>query len=251
MASDDSTSNGKPKRDSKTLSLKPADARSHQRMERMLREVVMKFNSHCRSLRELRPQIEQIDAYFDSHPRGSVTLAGCRSFKECCEKLLHMSEQRVYAMLGDYYQKAKEKRLRKPKPASVLASPAKQEAAVRALDAISRYRTAKTQEAKDQAWKEYEEIADGWVAGELPDYQRLLRDVLDAAKAIETAALQLHAALCNIVESGLLDEGSSLLASTRASLTDAEKLLAAGKALAAVRRRLGIEKVVSIEGRLQ
>ncbi len=92
--------------------------------------------------------------------------------------------------------------------------------------------------------REYEQIADGGlksvIVGDRPNFQKLLIDVLAAAKKLEEAALQMHAVLSDIVTSGMIPEHTSLLASVRFTLTGAEELLVAGKELEAVRKRLNI-----------
>ena len=114
MAKHDDSSKGKPKRDSKNLSLtpvaRPGKNLDHSDMEKLLRETGQRFKTRRRSLRQLRPEIEIIRAYFKEHVRGSVTLGGCRSFKECCPKFFGCGEQAVYSMLGDYPQKLKERK---------------------------------------------------------------------------------------------------------------------------------------------
>jgi hypothetical protein len=122
--------------------------------------------------------------------------------------------------------------------------PQNREAAVLALSAVARFRTAKTEEEKTIAWAEYEQIADGGlksvIDGDRPNYQKLLIDVLAAAKKLEEAALQMHSVLTDIVTSGMIPEHTSLLASVRFTLTGVEELLVAGKDLAAIRKRLNI-----------
>lgn len=71
----------------------------------------------CTKLKELRPKIERIHDYYTDHMRGSVTVAGCRSFREFCTKKLDRTTQAVYAMLGDY-------RKRKSKPKKTPSLPA-------------------------------------------------------------------------------------------------------------------------------
>lgn len=234
-------SEGKPNGDSNILSLTPNSSRKydlnvHADRKRFVQEVVVYFTTWHKKLRELKPQIVIVQGLFAQHVRGSVTLCGCRSFREFCEKKLNVKQQTVYAMLGGYSEKAKKKRQVRERKGTDGALPMeRQKAAVMALDAVNRFRTAKTTEDKDAAWREYEQIADSGVtlksslAGDdQPDYQRLLRDVL-------LAALQLHAALSNIVKAGILEEDSALLMATMAALD-------AGKMLAAVRRRLNIDQ---------
>lgn len=234
--------NEKPSVKSLTLTpLKPTKPElEHREMETLAEQVAMEFRSYDRSLRKLHPQIELIHNYFATSVRGSVTLAGCVSFSEYCTKKLGRTRQAVYSMLGEYPTKAKERKQQVPKGERDDEIP--REAVIRmrtALDKVQQARYAKTEAEKAAAWKEYDEIAAAQplpsameifklkIAGDRPDYQRLLRDVL-------LAALQLHSVLTNIVEAAILDEGSALLAAARAALD-------AGKILAAVRKRLSFD----------
>jgi hypothetical protein len=74
-----------------------------EHMERIARRVVTEFRSVCVKLKELKPEIQTIRDWFCDHQRGSMTLYGCRSFKEFCERndRLNRKEQTVYAMLGN------------------------------------------------------------------------------------------------------------------------------------------------------
>jgi len=235
----------KPKRDSKVLSLAPNSNRSydlsvHADREHFVQEVVVYFTTWHKKLRELKPQIVIVQGLFAQHVRGSVTLCGCRSFKEfCVTKLGVKSEATVYAMLGNYSEKAKARKQRAPKGERERDDEIPRQAVMRmrtALDKVQQARHAKTEAEAVEAWRAYDEIAEAQplpsameskIVGDRPDYERLLRDVL-------LAALQLHGALTNIVEAGILDEGSALLAATKAALD-------AGKIIAAVRRRLNID----------
>jgi hypothetical protein len=240
-------SEGKPKRDSKVLSLTPSSNRKydlnvHADRERFVQEVVVYFTTWHKKLRELKPQIVIVQGLFSQHVRGSVTLCGCRSFKEfCVTKLGVKSEQTVYAMLGNYSEKSKAKaKQRVPKGERERDDEIPREAVMRmrtALEKVQQARHAETDAEKAAAWREFDEIAEAQplpsamrskIVDDQPDYQRLLRDVL-------LAALQLHAALSNIVKAGILEEDSALLMATRAALD-------AGKMLAAVRKRLNIDQ---------
>ncbi len=115
-------------RDSKNVSLT-------RKMERLAEEVTTQFSTVCVKLRELKPKIQQIQSYFQRNVRGSVTLSGCRSFREFCEKRLHRSEQAVYRLLSSDTKKS-QKKTRVPK------SPAVRQKPVMARDEIQRLRCA-------------------------------------------------------------------------------------------------------------
>ena len=93
------------------------------------------FRRVCVKLRELKPKVEQIRSYFQRNVRGSVTLSGCRSFREFCEKRLHRTEQSVYRMLSSDIKKRQEK-------IRVSKSPAVRQKPVMARDEIQRLRCA-------------------------------------------------------------------------------------------------------------
>lgn len=231
----------KQKSSVKSLTLTPLNPTKieHREMEKLAEQVAMQFRSYDRSLGKLRPQIERIHDYFTTSVRGSVTLAGCGSFAQYCAKKLGRTRQAVYSMLGAYPQRAKERKQRAPKGERERDDEIPRQAVMRmrtALDKVQLARHAKTEAEAVEAWRAYDEIAEAQplpsameskIVGDRPDYERLLRDVL-------LAALQLHSALTNIVEAGILDEGSALLAATKAALD-------AGKIIAAVRRRLNID----------
>src|SRR5437867_4905823 len=73
---------------------------AHLEMEKLAVQTALEFRACSRELRALRPKIQHIKDYFASSVRGSVTLAGCSSFKEYCERKLGRTRQAVYAMLG-------------------------------------------------------------------------------------------------------------------------------------------------------
>ena len=83
----------------------PAETPEHREMESLAKETTQEFRDRFRKLRELKPKIQRIQDYFANNVRGSVTLAGCSSFKEFCEKKLGRTKQAVYSLLGDYPQK--------------------------------------------------------------------------------------------------------------------------------------------------
>ncbi len=95
-------------RDSQNVSLT-------RKMERLAEEVTTQFSTVCVKLKELRPKIEQIRSYFQENIRGSVTLSGCRSFREFCERRLHRREQTVYRLLSSDTNKKTQKKTRVPK----------------------------------------------------------------------------------------------------------------------------------------
>jgi hypothetical protein len=241
MSENDSTSKGKAKRDSKFLSFvpvaRPGKNLNHKEAEKLLRETGGKFKTRCRSLRELKPDIDALRAYFQEHVKGSVTLCGCRYFKDACLKFFGRSEQAIYAMLGNYSAKAKEKKkeekeknIQKPKPpASILDSPKNQEAAVLALSAVARFRTAKTEEEKTIAWTEYLRIADEGLQSVIgdddqPHYMLMLLDLVVVTERLVAALNALNPELENVDE--------PIFAAARSCAEQAEKYCAA------VRRRL-------------
>lgn len=162
-------------------------------MEKLAQSVAEKFTTLCTKLKELKPEISRIQEWFRNHQRGSVTLSGCRSFKEYCEQRLNRTEQAVYAMLGD--KVAKKKTMK-----HVAESEGKAESKTVALDPVAedveRMRTglnavarAKAAEAKGkkeeaaEAWKEYETIAQAEplksrIDGDQPNHRMLLFDLL-------------------------------------------------------------------------
>lgn len=210
-------------------------------------------------LRELYPVLHAIHDHFtDPNRPQSQKFRGCRTWDEYCRLKLHCTRQAVFMMekrlartVEDHKPKKRKELPKFKRPASMLDSPERQEAAVMALDAINRFRMARSKgddSAAAEAMREYEQIADGGlksvIDGDRPNFQKLLIDVLQAAKKLEEAALQMHAALSDIVTSGMIPEHTTLLATVRVSLTGAEELLVAGKELAAVRRRLNIDQPV-------
>ena len=228
--------------------LKPTKPEAeHREMEKLAEQVATQFRSYDRSLRKLRPEIELIHNYFATSVRGSVTLAGCGAFGEYCTKKLGRTRQAVYSMLGEYPTKAKEKKQRVPRGEREREDYVPKEAVVRmrmAIDRVNEARQAKTKDEADAAWRKFDEIAtakplvgamdemESKIAGDEPDYCRLLRDLL-------VPSLQLLSAVKNIVQAGVLDEGSALLAQARAALE-------AGKILTAVQeKRLRIVPTVN------
>ena len=71
----------------------------HKQMETLATKLVSEWHGHLSKLKELAPSIEEVEKYFQKHVRGSVTLMGCSSFKEFCEKRLKRDRSTVYKML--------------------------------------------------------------------------------------------------------------------------------------------------------
>src|SRR5205807_7700576 len=88
---------------------------THLEMEKLAVQTALEFRACSRELRTLRPKIQHIQDYFASSVRGSVTLVGCSSFKDYCERKLGRTRQAIYALLGNYPQKQKEKQKRQTK----------------------------------------------------------------------------------------------------------------------------------------
>lgn len=110
-------------RESRNLTL---DKKEHAEIEQLAREVAKDFRTSCSKLRSLKPKIERIQGYFADHVRGSVTVLGCGSFKEYCEKKLGRTKQAVYSMLGEYPQRQQNEEGAQTKKAaglSALAAP--------------------------------------------------------------------------------------------------------------------------------
>jgi hypothetical protein len=84
-------------------------------MERLAADVTTEFLAACVKLRELKPKIEQIRLFFQKNVRGSVTLAGCGSFRDFCKMHLHRTEQAVYKMLSSDSKRQQEKKKNVPK----------------------------------------------------------------------------------------------------------------------------------------
>jgi len=231
----------KAKQDWQNASLDKTKFRlEHRTTEERARKVVAKFGVVCATLKEIKPEVDAIKEFFNAHPRNTVEVLGCKSFRDFCLDRLHRNESTVYKMLRGDEKKEKEPKKPVPKKREREGDHIAREAVMRmwtALDKVQHARHAKTDAEKAAAWREFDEIAEAQplpsvmlnskIAGDQPDYEKLLHDVL-------LAALQLHGALTNIVEAGILDEGSALLAATKAALD-------AGKILGAVRKRLNID----------
>ena len=117
----------KTKKDPCPESLKRASKnfRPNLDMEKLAADVAKQFSAACLKLKELRPKIEKIQSYFQQNVRGSVTVAGCGSFRQFCKDRLHRTEQAVYQMLSSDGEKSKKKEsnfklpTKKPKPVLV------------------------------------------------------------------------------------------------------------------------------------
>lgn len=96
--------------DSKNLSPTNPPKQGQQEMEKIAAMVIDTFAEYCKKLKDLKPEVNRIQWWFKHQIKAPSTLAGCGSFKEFCEKKLHRTEQAVYAMLGDYTEKAKKKK---------------------------------------------------------------------------------------------------------------------------------------------
>ncbi len=180
-------------RESKNLTFVPVSRPDHQEMEELARDVAKEFHSYCRKLRSLRPKIERIQSYFNNNVRGSVTLAGCSSFKEYCEKKLGRTKQAVYSMLGSYPKKQKEKKQRIPRPKATYEANLTQEDVTRmqvGLNAVVRAREAEGKGLKEEAviaWKEFDYTAaaeplKSHLAGDQPNHKMMLVDLLGATE---------------------------------------------------------------------
>lgn len=162
--------------------------RPNLRMEKLAADVAKEFSAVCLKLRELKPKIEKIQSYFQHHVRGSVTLAGCGSFRQFCKDRLRRSEQAVYQMLSSDSKKGKEEK--NPKPPTTHPKP------VLASDDIERLRAAcfaasRYLEADDKGNKEEAKMAKAEflaitnaesfkpvISGDVPNYRSILFDLL-------------------------------------------------------------------------
>lgn len=209
---------------------------AHRAIEERARKFVATFNVYCTKLKELRPEAEAIIEFFDEYPRNTVEILGCKNFPDFCRKRLNRDPSVVYKMLRN--DDAPKKRKKKEGEGDPPPEKIPQEAAMRmrtALDKVNLARGAKTDAERDALWKEYDEIAQplplvstmgSKVDHDQPDFEKLTRDLL-------IAGMYMHQAIVNVVESGILDEGSALLMSVRAALDK-------GKIFAAVSKRFSM-----------
>jgi len=80
----------------------------HEEMEKFATKLVSEWHGHLTKLKELAPAIKKVEDYFQKHVRGSVTLMGCSSFKEFCEKRLKRDRSTVYKMLKNFERESSE-----------------------------------------------------------------------------------------------------------------------------------------------
>ncbi len=155
-------------------------------MEKLAAEVAAKFATVCVKLRQLKPEIEKIRSYFQESIRSSVTLAGCRSFREFCENRLYRSQQAVYKMLSSATKEHTEKKK------VVKATTAHQKPGIAREDieqlrsacfAAARHFDAEAngnQAAAEKAKEEFLAIskAKPWIFGDVPNYRLMLLELL-------------------------------------------------------------------------
>ena len=212
-------------------------------MEKLAAQTALEFRACSRELRTLQPKIQHIQDYFASSVRGSVTLAGCSSFKEYCEKKLGRTRQAIYALLGNYPQKQKEKQKRQTKGEHVYNGGLTQDDVTRmqtGLNAVYRFQVAKSngnQEEARCAWQEYEHIASAEplksrIAGDQPNYKAMLVDLLLVSE-------EMVAVLHKILDAGIVMDDASVSVAAESCTSKAEKLCNA------YRRRLAIPRCSS------
>lgn len=85
----------------------PQDSK-HDEMEKFAAKLVAEWTAPLAKLMELAPAVKKVEDYFQTHVRGSVTLTGCSSFKEFCEKRLKRDRSTVYKMLKNFERKSSE-----------------------------------------------------------------------------------------------------------------------------------------------
>lgn len=233
QAADSST---KPKRESRNLTFTPVSraekTMDHREMEALAQEVAREFKTQCRKIRALRPHIQRIQDYFSSSVRGSITLAGCSSFKEFCEKKLGRSKQAVYSMLGEYPEKRKEKKQRQPKRQREYEDGLSEEDVMRmrtGLNAVVRAKEAERNNSREEAeaaWVEFQKIAEveplrSTLAGDRPNYKVMLIDLVRAVEQVVAAHEQLLSTLEAIPPSVLPQE---IVSRNRSCLDKARKI---------------------------
>jgi hypothetical protein len=216
----------------------PAETPEHREMEAIAKETALEFRDRFRKLRELKPKIQRIQDYFTNSVRGSVTLAGCSSFKEYCEKKLGRTRQAVYSLLGDYPQKKEQKKKKKVLAKPITHDNLTDEDVMRlrtAANAATRARDAEATGHKTEAamaWTEYEKITKAeplksHLAGDQPNYKMMLMDLL-------TVTEQMLAVLQRIVDAGILTNDAVLLRGAKSCTSRG------GKLCKAYHQRLGI-----------
>jgi hypothetical protein len=161
----------------------------HAAMEKVASEVANDFRACCRKLKELAPKVKIIQDYFATSVRGSVTLAGCGSFKEFCQKKLGRTKQAVYAMLGEYPQRQKERKRKQPKKVPVPPLELSEAAVIRMRDGLNAVYRARSAEKKgrkqdaEAAWNEYDCIAEAEpirskIQGDHPNLEMIVAELL-------------------------------------------------------------------------
>jgi hypothetical protein len=87
--------------------LSPEQRKAHAEMEEQAARLIKaftaadkQFNIWCVKLADLKDEVIAIRDYFTAHVRGSVTVAGCGSFKAFCKQRLNRSKQAVYKLIG-------------------------------------------------------------------------------------------------------------------------------------------------------
>jgi hypothetical protein len=178
--------------------------------EKLACNLEKQFAPICAKLKSLKPEVEKMHAMFTELCKGSVTIAGCRSFGEFCEKKLGRKRQTVYEMLGEYKKKHKthnddaEEEQRKP------TRPETHKELILPLEDQERLRTGanaarrffEAQDAGDQikaddARKEFLAIAEAkplasHIEGDQPNCRLLLIDLVsDVARVAEKLPVSL------------------------------------------------------------
>lgn len=80
----------------------PDPKHEHEVIEKLATKLVADWTVACGKLKSLAPQVDEVEKYFANHVRGSVTVLGCRSFKEFCTEKLKRDRSTVYEMLRDW-----------------------------------------------------------------------------------------------------------------------------------------------------
>ncbi len=87
--------------------LSPEQRKAHAEMEKQAADLINAFTTAdkqltvwCVKLADLKDEVIAVRNYFTSHVRGSVTVAGCSSFKAFCKERLNRSKQAVYKLIG-------------------------------------------------------------------------------------------------------------------------------------------------------
>jgi hypothetical protein len=169
-------------------------------IEQLAAEVTAEFSTVCAKLSEPKPKIEKIQSYFRESGRWSVTVAGCRSFREFCERRLHRTEQAEYSMLSpDTRKRKKKKNIPKEPTARQKSVVANKDikwlrsaccAAARCFCAEAKGKTAEAREAKAEFFAIINtKSIKPWIVGDVPnagDYA--YRPIASPLRAAETDA---------------------------------------------------------------